>query len=69
MSKLGWFAIGIAIGAAVVTQVRDNPKAQQAIDDALASAQDFGAAVAEGFREREAELSKSKTRKASGKTA
>jgi hypothetical protein len=68
MGKLGWFAIGIALGAIAAVQVRENPKAQAALDDALNSAQEFGAAVAEGFKEREAELAKPK-RKASSKTA
>jgi hypothetical protein len=66
MGKLGWFAIGIALGAVAVTQLRDNPKAQAALDDAVTKAQEFGAAVADGFREREAELAKG--RKTSGKT-
>lgn len=63
MGKFGWFAIGIALGAIAAVQVRENPKAQQALDEALASAQEFGAAVADGFREREAELSKPKRTK------
>jgi hypothetical protein len=68
MGKLGWFAIGIAIGAIAAVQVRENPKAQAALDDALATAQEFGAAIADGFKEREAELAKPK-RKAPNKTA
>lgn len=68
MGKLGWFAIGIAIGAIAAVQVRENPKAQAALDDAVATAQEFGAAIAEGFKEREAELAKPK-RKAPNKTA
>ena len=35
MSKLGWFVAGIAIGAVAVVQLRDNPKAQIALDDAI----------------------------------
>ncbi|MEY3029139.1 MAG: hypothetical protein RL198_536 [Actinomycetota bacterium] len=61
MSKLGWLVAGLAIGALAVLQYRDNPKAKQAVDDAVGTAKEFGAAVAEGFREREAELKKDKS--------
>ncbi len=61
MSKLGWFIAGISIGAVAVIQLRDNPKAQAALDDAIEAAKEFGNAVAEGYHEREAELQKPKT--------
>jgi hypothetical protein len=38
--------------------LRDNPKAQQAVDELYEAAKDFGAAVADGYREREEELNK-----------
>jgi hypothetical protein len=60
MSKLGWFIAGISLGAVAVIQLRDNPKAQAALDDALEAAREFGNAVAEGYQEREAELQKPK---------
>jgi hypothetical protein len=63
MSKLGWFVAGIAIGAVAVVQLRDNPKAQIALDDAIEVAREFGNAVAEGYQEREAELAAPKTPK------
>jgi len=63
MSKLGWFVAGIAIGAVSVVQLRDNPKAQIALDDAIEVAREFGNAVAEGYQEREAELAAPKTTK------
>ncbi len=56
MSKLGWFAAGIGLGALAVIQLRDNPKAQVALDEAIAAAKDFSQAVAAGYQEREAEL-------------
>lgn len=68
MSKLGWFAAGLGLGALAVIQLRDNPKAQVALDEAIAAAKDFSQAVAAGYQEREAELTKPAT-KASGKTA
>lgn len=58
MSKLGWFAAGLGLGALAVIQLMDNPKAQAALDDAIAAAKDFSSAVAAGYQEREAELSK-----------
>jgi hypothetical protein len=41
-----------------VIQLRDNPKAQVALDEAIAAAKDFSQAVAAGYQEREAELTK-----------
>jgi hypothetical protein len=58
MSKLGWFAAGLGLGALAVIQLRDNPKAQVALDEAIAAAKEFSQAVAAGYQEREAELSK-----------
>ncbi len=68
MSKLGWFAAGLGLGALAVIQLRDNPKAQVALDEAIAAAKDFSQAVAAGYQEREAELTKPATKHAS-KTA
>ena len=56
MSKLGWFAAGLGLGALAVIQLRDNPKAQVALDEAIAAAKDFSQAVTAGYQEREAEL-------------
>ena len=72
MSKLGWFVAGAALGALTVIQLRDNPKAQAALDEAITAAKDFGAAVAAGYQEREAEIatvSAPKTAAAKPKTA
>ena len=68
MSKLGWFAAGLGLGALAVIQLRDNPKAQVALDEAIAAAKDFSQAVAAGYQEREAELTKPAPKPAS-KTA
>jgi|APCry1669189034_1035192.scaffolds.fasta_scaffold03931_2 hypothetical protein len=62
MKKLLWFAAGIAIGLAATKQLNENPKAQELAADLTKRAKDFGTAIGEGFREREAELdSKSST--------
>ena len=58
MSRLSWFLAGIGLGAFAVVQLRDNPRAQQAVDEIYEAAKEFGAAVADGYREREEELSK-----------
>ena len=41
MSRLGWFAAGLGLGALAVIQLRDNPKAQAALDEAISAAKDF----------------------------
>ena len=53
MSRLGWFAAGLGLGALAVIQLRDNPKAQVAVDDAILAAKEFANSVAEGYREQE----------------
>lgn len=58
MKKIFWFVTGIAAGLAVAKQLAENPKAAALAEDATKRAKEFGAAVSEGFREREAELSK-----------
>jgi len=56
MKKFIWFVGGIAAGLFAAKQLRENPQAQVLVDDAAKRAKEFGAAVSEGFREREAEL-------------
>ena len=58
MGKFGWFIAGLGLGAIALKQMRDNPKAQQAVDELYAAAKDFGSAVLDGYSEREAELTK-----------
>ena len=59
MSKLGWFIAGIGMGALALQQLRDNPKAQGAVDEIRIAANDFSDSIAAGYQEREAELKKS----------
>lgn len=58
MKKIFWFVTGVAAGLAVAKQLAENPKAAALAEDAGKRAKEFGAAVSEGFREREAELAK-----------
>lgn len=67
MKKIFWFVTGIAAGLAVAKQLAENPKAAAVVDEATARAKEFGAAVSEGFREREAELAKPAAKKTAAK--
>jgi len=60
MSRFGWFVAGLGLGAFAAIQAKDNPQVKQAADELMNAAKDFGNAVAEGYKEREAELSKPK---------
>ena len=60
MSRLGWFIAGLGLGAFAAVQAKENPQVKQAADELMTAAKDFGNAVAEGYKEREAELSKPK---------
>lgn len=57
MKRGFWLISGIAIGLVAARRLAENPKAQAAVDDAARRAKEFGTAVTEGFKEREAELS------------
>lgn len=56
MKKIFWFATGIAAGLAVAKQLRENPEAQAAVNDAAKRARALGEAFTAGYKEREAEL-------------
>ena len=60
MSRFGWFIAGLGLGAFAAVQAKENPQVKQAADELITAAKDFGNAVAEGYKEREAELSKPK---------
>jgi hypothetical protein len=59
MSRLGWFIAGIGIGTLAVVQLRDNPRAQEAVDEIRIAAKDFSDSISSGYQEREAEIKKS----------
>ncbi|MFM1779166.1 MAG: hypothetical protein RIS51_311 [Actinomycetota bacterium] len=69
MSRLKWFVAGIGLGILAVKQLNENPKARKAFDDAIATAKEFGTAVADGFVERETELKKPAAKPTASKTA
>lgn len=56
MKKLFWFATGIAAGLAVAKQMRENPEARAAVEDAAKRARAIGEAFTTGYKERELEI-------------
>jgi len=69
MKKIFWFATGIAAGLAVAKQLRENPEAQAAVNDAAKRARALGEAFTAGYKEREAELRKPAVKKVTAKPA
>ncbi len=67
MKKIFWFATGIAAGLAVAKQLRENPEAQAAFEDATKRARALGDAFTSGYKEREAELKKPAVKKPAAK--
>jgi hypothetical protein len=67
MKKIFWFATGIAAGLAVAKQLRENPEAQAALEDATKRARALGDAFTTGYKEREAELKKPAVKKPAAK--
>ncbi|MEY4492057.1 MAG: hypothetical protein RL085_468 [Actinomycetota bacterium] len=67
MKKIFWFATGIAAGLAVAKQLRENPEAQAALEDATKRARALGDAFTSGYKEREAELKKPAVKKPAAK--
>jgi hypothetical protein len=68
MNKLFWLIAGVAIGAVVAKQIEENPQARKAYEEAKASLQEFADAVADGYKERESELSRPTRKPASTKS-
>ncbi|MFM5967962.1 MAG: hypothetical protein ACKOQ8_02825 [Micrococcales bacterium] len=69
MKKAFWLLTGIAAGLVIAKQLDENPRAQAVVDDAAKRAKEFGAAIAEGFRERESELAAAPVKPVAAKTS
>jgi hypothetical protein len=69
MKKLFWFATGIAAGLAVAKQMRENPEARAAVEDAAKRARAIGEAFTNGYKERELELKRTESAAKSAKPA
>lgn len=69
MKKLFWFATGIAAGLAVAKQMRENPEARAAVEDAAKRARAIGEAFTTGYKERELEIKRTEGAAKKPKTA
>ena len=56
MKNLLWLIVGVAVGFAVAHQVNKTQEGKQFFSTIDARAREFGEAVSEGYRRREAEL-------------
>ena len=56
MKSFLWLLVGVAIGFVVAHQVNETPKGREFFSSLDKKARDFGDAVSDGYRQREAEL-------------
>jgi len=56
LKALGWITLGVAAGFVIAHQVSRTEQGKRFFDDVDAKAKEFGAAVIEGYKAREAEL-------------
>lgn len=56
MKNSAWLIVGIALGFVAAHQVSKTPQGKQFFDDVDSKAREFGSAVVDGYKQREAEL-------------
>jgi hypothetical protein len=56
MKNVLWLVVGVGVGFVVAHQVAGTPRGKRFFDDVNAKAHDFGDAVVDGYKQREAEL-------------
>ncbi|MDN4595988.1 hypothetical protein [Leifsonia virtsii] len=56
MKSFLWLLVGVAIGFAVAHKVNETPKGREFFSTMDRKARDFGEAVTDGYRQREAEI-------------
>jgi len=56
MKSALWLVIGIGVGFLAAHQVARTPQGKQFFDDVDSKAREFGSAVVDGYKQREAEL-------------
>ncbi|MBR21305.1 MAG: hypothetical protein RIA38_03535 [Microcella pacifica] len=56
MKNIVWLIVGAAVGFVAAHQVSKTPQGKQFFDDVDEKAREFGSAVVEGYKQREAEL-------------
>ena len=56
MKKFGWLVIGVCVGFVVAHEVNQTQQGKQFFNDLDVKAREFGEAISDGYRQREAEL-------------
>lgn len=56
MKSFLWLVVGVAIGFVVAHRVNETPQGRQFFTSIDKKARDFGEAVSDGYRQREAEI-------------
>ena len=56
MKNAAWLIVGIALGFVAAHQVSKTPQGKQFFDEVDTKAREFGSAVVDGYKQREAEL-------------
>ena len=56
MKSFLWLIVGVALGFAVAHKVNETPKGREFFSTLDKKARDFGEAVSDGYRQREAEI-------------
>ena len=56
MKNIVWLIVGVTVGFVAAHQVSKTPQGKQFFDDVDEKAREFGSAVVDGYKQREAEL-------------
>ena len=56
MKKLLWLVVGVGVGFVAAHQLNKTPEGRKFFEDVDAKAREFGSAVVDGYKAREAEL-------------
>ncbi|MBX3093267.1 MAG: hypothetical protein KF680_01805 [Cryobacterium sp.] len=56
MDRIGWLIVGVIGGFVAAHQLNKTPQGRQFFSDVDSKAREFGSAVVEGYKAREAEL-------------
>ncbi|HNP15734.1 MAG: hypothetical protein KF739_03380 [Cryobacterium sp.] len=56
MKKIVWLIVGIGVGFVAAHQLNKTPEGRRFFEDVDAKAREFGGAVVDGYKAREAEL-------------
>lgn len=56
MKNVLWLIVGVGVGFVAAHQIAKTPQGKQFFDDVNGKAHDFGTAIVDGYKQREAEL-------------